>query len=503
MTRLQNLLGIIVLLLLASCEDPDTELPNVEISITKSGLVQDITKSVYGGLTFEVSASDNDELKKVVLIYEGAVLAESANSTLTFLWDSRTVEDGQHAFTVYVEDNAGNFIEENLALSVSNFLMSFSTVEYVASISKYYVFLSDNQGNVLEYKLLEDRKEKVVFNRPETESETYQLTVVSTFNNHYWINTYVNVPSGDYFVKSLFVTQPPSVGKHTLLVPDRNTYGVFFMESEKGISFNPVNNHTQYDIQLSSENTNLFLGISSSAYPGHIYYFDPEIKTGETTTVDNALITHFIPMNSSVVDLMAEQSTIGFASVFGNSENRSTLVSFTNLDQHKLMLYYPPITIFKDFTSEVFYSAKVNTYTVYHHLIQKAMTPVNTKDILTVQISSLDSYSTSNLKLAATGTADYIKAFLNVTEGSITAEWSLYAPMQSTYDIKLPALPDQFLAAHNLTFLKDKKFISISFSDIPAISSYGELITQELKKDYTGKNVSIPDLKRSINFQIP
>jgi hypothetical protein len=500
----QTFIWTTLLLIFASCDDPDTDLPAVEITVVKNGLIQDISKPLYGNLSIEANASDNGKIKLIKLIYESSSIAESTNDTLTFLWNTRMVEDGEHMLTVYVEDMAGNFVEKKLELNISNFLLSFSTVDFVAEVTKYYVFLSDHQGNLLEFKLLEDRKEKAIFTRPETESDTYQLSVVFTFNNHYWINTYVNVPPDNYFVKSAFINQPVSVGKHTVVVPDRNTYSGFFIESENGISFNPVNNFTQYDISLSSSTSNLFLGFYSSTYPEPIYYFDPEIKAGEITTVDNTLIAQFKPMSSTDIDLSAEQSSFAFALVFGNTQKRSTPVSFTSANlPNKLKLYYPPISIFKDFTTQVYYSAKVNSYDVYHHLVQTTETPVNTKNIVLAQINSLASYTTANLKFGATGTADFIHSYLRASNGPTTVEWNVYGPMQDNTDISLPGFPEQFLTDHNLQFLKDKKFTSISFSDIPTINSYSDFVAKELKKDFTGKNVSIPDPIRSVIFQIP
>jgi hypothetical protein len=470
----------------------------------KNGQQQDISKQLYGSLSIEASASDNDKIKSIKLIYGGTTIAESSNNTLTFVWDSRTVEDGKHTLTVLVEDVSGNFIEKTLELNISNFLMSFSTIDFVAQTSEYYVFLSDHQGNLLEYKLLDDRKEKAIFNRPETESESYQLHLVSRNNNYYWINSYVNVPPDNYFVKSFFVNQAVSVGQHTVMVPDRNTYASFFIESQNGISFLPENNFTQYNISLSSPTSNLFIGFTSTTYPEPIYYYDPEISAGEVTVLDNTLIAQFTPMSNTEIDLSAEQSTVAFALVYGNTQTRSTPVGFTNVDlQYKLKLFYPPISIFKDFTSEVFYSAQVNNYNVYHHLVQVGTTPVNAKNVVAAQISSLDSNTTTNLKFGASGVADFIDASFTASEGQTTVEWHLYSPMQSNTDIRLPNFPDTFLSDHNLNFIKNKKFTSISFKDMPNITSYSDFMMHELKKDYTGKNTSIPELIRSVAFQIP
>jgi len=209
-------------------------------------------------------------------------------------------------------------------------------------------------------------------------------------------------------------------------------------------------------------------------------------------------------MSSQEIDLTTEQSSIAFATVFGNIQNRSTLISFTTMDyQYKLKLFYPPIPFFNDYISEVYYGSMANSYNVFHHLVQKGTLPVNTKDIVTAQLNSLESYTTTNLTFWASGVADFFDASFTSSTSSTTVEWHVYGPMQAFTDIKLPAFPEQFLIDHNLQFIKDKKFTGIAFSDIPTINTYNEFVNQQLKKDNTGKNSSIPDLIRSVIFQTP
>jgi len=190
----------------------------------------------------------------------------------------------------------------------------------------YYLFLADNNGELLEYIPL--RNEAVAtFTKPKVLRENYQFSIAKVFSNTVRISTYLNTPPNSYYYRigDGQNNSPISVGKFSIYAPERNSYNHFTVDSEKMKSLGILNN-TQFEVNLTSPTSDLFIGVTTSSDPVPRYFYNPEIQTGGSMTFNAELINGLSVMNAEVVDLVEEQSYMAYATIFGNTSTHSNVV---------------------------------------------------------------------------------------------------------------------------------------------------------------------------------
>ena len=140
----------------------DVQAPTVDFTVPRNGTY------IHHTVQLQATATDNVSVKKIELYVDNVLLTDAMDKTVSFLWDTKTITDGNHALKAIAYDEENNNSEVKIMINVMNTLVTLSvSPNFITSSSNYYAFVSDRTGTTLMYKELQNGKD-MPFETPET-----------------------------------------------------------------------------------------------------------------------------------------------------------------------------------------------------------------------------------------------------------------------------------------------------------------------------------------------
>ncbi len=207
MKRHLILLVTVVTLSFSACGDKENVAKDSE-SPTVSFLSPSATaEKLWNNIEISVDAKDDEGVSKVKFYIDGTLLETVDTSPYTMTLNSRTYEDGKYAVKAVAFDNEGNEGEATREIEIFNKLLIVDMPLTLTSASAdWWVFLSDNEGNIIVTKELV-LGQLTIFERPaDFNDETYSLNTFRARTNITqkinYVNTYSNVTPRKWVLKS-------------------------------------------------------------------------------------------------------------------------------------------------------------------------------------------------------------------------------------------------------------------------------------------------------------
>lgn len=175
----QILLLSVTFLLLISCSQNEN---NTEPVIPDILLTSPLNNEVIGGI-IEISAEYEvqRETYEVEFYCDDIYLGTINQSPFSLLWDTRTVEDGDHILSCILKTEDGESYSPDIIITVINTIFTITIEDSYVEDYDAFVLLTDPGGSCIEYK---------VFEQP----ETYEFL----YNDSISYSNYVNVNYGTF-----------------------------------------------------------------------------------------------------------------------------------------------------------------------------------------------------------------------------------------------------------------------------------------------------------------
>lgn len=148
-----------------------------------------LPKANCGIQVFKPIISDStSKVKKVKLFIEGSLVNEIDSDTdFSFTIDQEKLNVGLNTAKLVMEDEVGNISESVFELTIKKHLVSVELpYSFTRShVEKFYILLSDKDGNYLDHKIYSDQSETIEFCSSKVfDSDTeYMLTFFEVFDN--------------------------------------------------------------------------------------------------------------------------------------------------------------------------------------------------------------------------------------------------------------------------------------------------------------------------------
>jgi hypothetical protein len=215
----------------------DTEAPTIGLTGIADGDV------VWNVVTLNVSASDNQAVDKVEIKLDNNLHATRTQATFAADIDTQLLPEGAHQIKIRAIDKAGNEHEVSVNVTVQNILVALTVPDDYFSFNpnsnlRGFIFLSDNDGNVIVSREFEEDGEAIELRAPDFDGAEFSLTEVTYFSGFTHARMFTRVNRGPWV--------PTGIGDHHFLD---------YMNSHSGqVSFNFANAvpNTTYELSLAN-----------------------------------------------------------------------------------------------------------------------------------------------------------------------------------------------------------------------------------------------------------
>lgn len=458
------LVGSLILNQSCSKDDPTVDPVDTEKPVITLITPTTTTTKVWGTVAIKAEATDNTGITVINVFIDGASIASAASSPAEASWDSNLVSDGTHELKVVAEDTDGNTNEVKFNFEVMNDLFVFHvSAEYIIEgYFKKWFFISDNQGNALLAKQMENGQNYVV-KTPASyeEGTTYTVSefVFSEEGNEYYnakfydFSSYTEMIPGEYTFHRTPNTGVTSLGKYTLSIENYdggplNTAGAFGENAYNG-NFHFMVDHYEFEADVASTTSDLtYYLFWNPPTPPKYLYLDNVAPEG-TLTVD---YSEFSDMTlHTTLDLPGATETIYDLTAF-NSSGKSIFMYTDNSvysggDPEALKIWVPDL-VYPRYQTSVLYYKGDDSYT---YTITDAQPPLSIGEVS----ATVNSFSRSSNALSATLTEKVDRfRFYSVSyeepepDHSLNYSWGLYGAGNLNISLEQPQIPAEIVQAY-------------------------------------------------------
>jgi hypothetical protein len=263
-----------------SCNEEEAtpkDLTSPNITIISPG-TSDVLKEVIQ-IKAEIAEPN---LLKVEVFVDAAMIGESTTNSVELTFDTKSVKDGTHILKVVATDKENNQAEATVTLEILNALAIFSVPNsYIDEFEESWIFLTDNDGNVLGVQQAENGKE-ITFSRPENFKDDHTF-VLNEFRFFYKkseseyetteinIMSYLDFKPGKYFLLGFEneTNEQSTIGEYTLSVTNvANNQAIYALGTNIG-NTSAERIGDQYIIKAELQKNNTTILYSTSA--PHVY----------------------------------------------------------------------------------------------------------------------------------------------------------------------------------------------------------------------------------------
>lgn len=190
-----------IIAIISSCKDDketitDSSIPEIEF------ISHDEDAQVWNEIIIQTRVIDENPIEKVEFYVNGSLIETVSVEPFDFILNTKDYSDGNLAVKAIAYNKLGGKSEKFISLDVLNTLMRFSVPgNRIAEGNEIWIFLSDDQGNVLINKQLKNG-ETTEFVRPDGfEGETFTKNMAffydfSSGNKYMFIESYNGILTG-------------------------------------------------------------------------------------------------------------------------------------------------------------------------------------------------------------------------------------------------------------------------------------------------------------------
>jgi hypothetical protein len=492
--RIAHLLIVPIFLTLFSCheEKKDTQKPDVNVVLSQHDIALSSADPIRGIIDIQVTAQDKGKIK-LISVYVGndLIKEEGAVTVSSFSFDTRTAEDGEYEIKSVVQDESGNVSENSLFVKIANTLFSYTvpgppvsnTVTPASGIIKWLV-LSDNTGNVIEYKNMKEGGTFKFLYPLDFKDADFDISIINYYDNpgnpdfkgSYDITTIKNVAPGQAVT---YEDEAPSVGRYTLNGFNANSYSSYIFSSKDLVSYNYVSEN-QYALNLAQPTSDFYFWIGKQNQQ-QFYYYVPSISIGNALTIDDNFVSQMKPMTQQRIDFAADLA-VNFAItvVSGKSKAGKDLVcSLTFMNESPFLLNYPKELngpVLKGFISSVIYSKIVGPHVVTFSYTKDTQDFLTAIEELQADLTSISKKNYPTIEMSFTGSADYIEYQLEAADPAIMGQqWKVYSKFNTTANVKLPQFSADLLQKIGIASVSGQVLKSVSLNEFASVTSYNQL----------------------------
>ncbi len=476
-----------MLALMISCKgDDENDIINDSSALQIVFTSHEANDDVWNTITIKTEITEVDAVEKVAFFAGETPLGEVKTSPFNMALNTKNYDDGTVEIKAVAFDKVGNKSEKTISLNVQNTLLTFGASEY--SLTKdFYVFLSDDNGNVIESKKIEDTN-VVKFLRPEGfEDATFSLSTAElAIGTSGYIYTYTDIAYGLELGFESNVTSNSTKGDVLVKIDDlSNNYRTMITP----ISGGPKDIYStcspcSYLIELYTNPTNIY--VSHEPMEG-----DPSYKFIQDVEVDQQIdleIGKFLPLTKHHENIPSDFEG-GQTFLFGllsreDESHDSYLMNFKMLDDLSsgIQFFYPE-GVFDGFYT--WYTLNKGRKRYIYRASSETVSPF-VKTTIDVNI-----ISSSNNAIAATITGNH--DFANSTwvasdEGFTTTSHKVYGEAREDMVALRPQIPEAIL--NDYPALAEENFspYTVEASDFANIETYSEYINQTLLLSRSSSN---------------
>jgi hypothetical protein len=342
-----------------------------------------------------------------------------------------------------------------------------------------WVMISDDAGKVIDWKAIPNLASQE-FKYQLKEKVT--VTVIRKAGNSTRLRTYTHVEAGDYHIG--FGLEPQSVttqGNFNVAIPEPDDYPYIYPEAEGNCDplYFPDVFTSQIEVPLCESSSNLYFAINDPSDNLPCYYYDTEIHSNESLTINDEFVSALPKLTRKVI--VFDQAVEGSSKVFGITKDKKKTfeASFTgtnNGSTKQFPIYYPADLTGQLFTDYIFRLYYYSEAKVKYMNYKEGIEPPSEFPALDANLNLADTttITTEKISFPVTGLADFVFIVFNYRDKATnqTGWWYVYSEFTSPVSVNLPVLPDDLKATVDLSFVSKLKKTQISFIEDKGNSGY-------------------------------
>jgi hypothetical protein len=480
--RYLSVVGFIIAFAYQGCSDDevmDSQKPFVDFNSSDK-----VFSGTDASLSFDVR--DDNALSRVEVYIDGQLIAAkdvAGDQALAYnvTWNTKIVADGNHIVSVKLKDTNENTTEETFSVVVRNVLYTYAVgPDVLLPEQRFFVFLSDRDGNAIATKELKNNSTTVFENEIDFQGEDFMLTLFSRteYGTDYadqTMTTYTGVRPGRRElerIESITLESTKVIGSSTLNI----------LNAPEGYTFQYTGSHVSDnhfvmaggtatgDVPFSASTSDLFVIAYAWGKETKYVYLD-EVRTEESITL-------------SYADFKQYQDASLAAT--GGSDYMNISMAYRKMDD-KFQPYFLGILreddemplgktaedIFDRYYSETYFYVGDE----YHYNnIMSAEMPTELKMVNADLVSY--AFVGDDLKFSIKGQADLVE--LNGFAGLPSVGYSkwIYAKPDEAAHIKQPIMPKEITDLFNNVDPKLVQIANVTISDRQHVSSYDQFANE-------------------------
>lgn len=478
---------VAIAIMLSSCGDDDsnhTNIDNEKPTVVISNLENDAI--VWKMVDINIEAIDDNELDKVEIYIDEALISTLETAPYSYSWDSETAAEGLHTFKVVATDATGNKTSYSIDVMVRNILLSFQVPDNLLDENEsFYIFISDDQGKTLGMSEVINGQ-TIEIKNSSFDGERFSVTEIYIYKIDSYkevpMRTYSGVEPGKWSLTAYDNEEENYAGEATVEFKDIEVgfaYGII-SNGESTYTSSVDGNIKSFNIKKDPSKAVVIKHDVSGASPA-TYKMVSDINVGSNIV---SLANIDLPLLYNEIDLPA--STTGYIDLYGLVAPRdlSEMYEFKQYlsDGGEERVYYPGTSF------EEYYSAgSLGGENFYYEGMGFGI-----DDFLVPSHNVQASLGNNVLTYTASGeiTLCYLTISADVAVGTGYSNWSFLLPANGEGSLIVPEIPNdiQVEIGENLSF---DNYKSYGIMKLP-MDSYGDFIS--------GIANGTEGLEKSMNF---